>query len=344
MIDIYDELGYIKNVLSNGLSQKWERDAILLLRYYKLEGLKKAEAKDKIKQKCIDAASRNENQISYNHLVSYKRLDRIIGVAWKKEVSLRTIHGVTITKEVLDWFLKLENSTHFTNEEVEYYKKRRPGISIKKNKPMNWNRVKYLFTLYIWTKIQENYLEKPRMHYLKKYYKRFKEDANLPNSFSMQKERDYLYDLGYININFALGIETIFIDKFDVFKIPVTEKNAIFIETGEPPFGDLYNPGYWLEKQKMGTFICQNCGKEIAHYSFTKQENKRKFCKECAALVGHGKVEREKYIKCIECGKPVHIISKFDGKTCRCTSCQIKNDLKNTRNRVQKYRKNLEKD
>ena len=30
--------------------------------------------------------------------------------------------------------------------------------------------------------------------------------------------------------------------------------------------GDLINCGEWLERQKYGTFTCQNCGKEFYHY------------------------------------------------------------------------------
>lgn len=45
MIDIYDEVGYIKNILVNGVSEKWERDTILLTRFYKTQGLKKSEIK-----------------------------------------------------------------------------------------------------------------------------------------------------------------------------------------------------------------------------------------------------------------------------------------------------------
>ena len=50
---------------------------------------------------------------------------------------------------------------------------------------------------------------------------------------------------------------------------------------------DLYKCGYWLEKQKMGSFICQNCGKEFAHYSKSKQEMGRKYCKKCSEIVRH---------------------------------------------------------
>ena len=51
MIDIYDEVGYIKTVLQDGLSEKWERDATLLTRYYKSQGEKKSEVKKKLKEK-----------------------------------------------------------------------------------------------------------------------------------------------------------------------------------------------------------------------------------------------------------------------------------------------------
>ena len=38
MIDIYDEVGYIGNVLQNGFSSKWQRDATLLIRILDLQG------------------------------------------------------------------------------------------------------------------------------------------------------------------------------------------------------------------------------------------------------------------------------------------------------------------
>ena len=58
MIDIYNEVAYIKNVLQDGFSSKWQRDAKLLTKYYKLEGVKKCEAKDNIIKKCMDTKGR----------------------------------------------------------------------------------------------------------------------------------------------------------------------------------------------------------------------------------------------------------------------------------------------
>lgn len=181
---------------------------------------------------------------------------------------------------------------------------------------MNWQRTKYLFTLYIWTKVQEHYLDKPNMHYLKQYYKRFKEDADLKTSFNMQRERDLLYDLGYIYVNFALGIDATFIRDNDVFRTPITDKNKVVLK-GE----DLYKCGYWLEKQKMGSFICQSCGKEFAHYSKSPREMARKYCKECYDLIYRKADNEYKIINCVECGEEIRIDIR-DSKTCRCIECE----------------------
>ena len=174
------------------------------------------------------------------------------------------------------------------------------------------------------------------MHYLKQYYKRFKEDADLKTSFNMQRERDLLYDLGYIYVNFALGIDAIFIRDNDVFRTPITDKNKVVLK-GE----DLYKCGYWLEKQKMGSFICQNCGKEFAHYSKSSREKARKYCKECYDLIHHNnKNIEEKKIHCIDCGNIIKIDAK-DNRTCRCLDCQEKRNLELHKIRSKKYRENL---
>ena len=259
----------------------------------------------------------------------YKRLNKVIDVAWKKEVPLREIRQIEMSKEVVDWFLGLENSVVLTDEEVNELKKKRPKVSIKNNKPLNWQRTKYLFTLYVWTKVQENYLDKPHMHYLKQYYKRFKEDANLKASFNMQRERDLLFDLNYIYINYALGIDATFIKDNDVFKIPITDENKVVLK-GE----DLYKCGYWLEKQKMGSFVCQHCGKEIAYYTMSAREKARKYCKECSQKIhgnktGAKKNEAKKTKRfCVDCGNECVIISNNDFKTCRCPECQESRNAK----------------
>ena len=344
MIDIYNEVAYIKNVLQDGFSSKWQRDAKLLTKYYKLEGIKKNEAKEMILNKCKDTKGR----FRFNEYTSdINKANSIFEKAWKDKTPLREISKVEISREVLDWFLSLEKDYIITDEEQEILKIRRPNVSIKNNRPVNWKRTKFLFTLYIWTKIQENYLNKPNIHYLQEYAKRFREDADLKPSFILNNERNLLYDLGFIDINYALGIQTIFTDKFDVFKIPITDKNRVVIELYkdgimkdkdgnliDEQVGDLHRCGYWLEKQKMGSFVCKGCGREIAHYTTTRQEKGRKFCKEC---LSKAKVDTEER-KCIDCGKVIPINSKFDRKTCRCRDCQLKTTKENRKAAIVKYR------
>lgn len=339
MIDIYNEIGYIKNVLENGVSEKWERDVILLTRYFKAEGLKKSEVKKRMKEKCEMAAKRPNNPIVYNHLVSFSRLNKIIDTAWKKVVPLREIKYIDVSREVVDWFLNLEENITLSDEEMYELKKRRPKVSLKKNHPINWQRTKYLWTLYIWTRIQENYLERPNMHYLQKYSKRFKEDANLKQSFNLKNERDLLYDLGFIDVNYALGIDAKFIKDYDVFNIPITDENRVRIETGEPPDGELYNCGYWLEKQKMGNFVCQNCGKTFANYKKNPKGGRpRKYCKECSEKIKKSNFNSGvKTLICVDCGEPFEVSSK-DHQSKRCPECYEAYRTEKVRQNMQKMR------
>ena len=97
MIDIYNEVAYIKNVLQEGFSSKWQRDAKLLTKYYKLEGVKKREAKEMIKRKCIEAKPKT-NFNEYKDDIN--RADSIFEKAWKDKSPLREISKVEISKEV----------------------------------------------------------------------------------------------------------------------------------------------------------------------------------------------------------------------------------------------------
>ena len=87
----------------------------------------------------------------------------------------------------------------------------------------------------------------------------------------------------------------------------------------------------------MGSFICQNCGKEFAHYSKNPREMGRKYCKECAELIKY-KVSIEddyKVITCIDCGEAVKI-DKKDTRTCRCEDCQ---DIERRKNKLKYWNK-----
>lgn len=306
MIEIYDEVKQVEKILADGISAKWERDVALMVRYYKSLGEKKSDIRKKVRQMCEDSTA-----FEYNHFVLYKRLNRIVDNMWKKDKPLREITSIEITREVLDWFLNLENYIA-PPEKLKDIKERRK-VSVKT--ALSWGRVKYLFTLYVWTKIQENYSEKPEMHYLKGQYKYFRECANLKPSFSMAGERDVLFDLGFIDVNYSLGVKLACLDN-EVFGIEITDENRVVI-SGD----DLIHCGYWLEKQSKGYFICQCCGKE-APYNLRRN---KKFCEECAnkTITGAHKGQARKIKRyCIDCGREIPIMNDNDFKTKRCALCQ----------------------
>ena len=332
MIDVYDEMGYIKEVLEHGFNDdNWVKGCTLLAKYYRDEGYKRSEIKKMLKEKCEKYCSDK----SYNpNKGGYKVIDKIVSGAFKKDKDgnyvehIRSIKSIITTKEVVQWFLDLENNYEITDEMVELEKTRRPKVYVKK-KPMTFNRIKYLFTLYVWTKIQENYLERPNIHYLKKNTVRFKECANLRNtSFSLTNERNFLFDLGFIDVNHGLGIIPVFMDKYDVFQIPATDENKVEIKDE-----DLKYCGYWLLKQKMGSFVCQNCKREFANYSLKDKGGRpRQYCKECMNLLKNGKTSPflAKELYCKDCGKKINIedIKKHNGMIKRCPSCQAKYNQK----------------
>lgn len=334
MIEIYDELGHIKDVLAHGFrNDSWRTDGKLLAMYYRDSGIKKSEAIKKIKNKC-ELYCNSENGGSYNKTSSYKTVNIFVDKAYRKDKQgnykeqIRNITCVYITKEILNWFLDLEDKIILTNEQIEEFKKRRPGIVIKNNKPMNFNRIKYLFTIYIWTLIKEQYLDKPNVIYLNDNInkKRFKERADLQSNFNLSNERNFLFDLGFIDVNHGLGIIPLFKLNEKIFQkklqksIDIEKENDIIAISGE----DLYQCGYWLLKQRNGSFICKNCGKEFAHYNLTSQEKKRKYCKECAIEV-NAKLIKKRF--CVDCGKDITpYIRKQGGRKIRCSDCQIKHN------------------
>lgn len=307
MINIYDEVGHIKDVLKNGFSDRWKEDAKLLVKYYRDSGMKKSEVLENIKKKC------ERYILNYNKYTDYRTVNKLVDAAWKDKSPLREIKQVEITKEVLNWFLSLEKNK-VTNDDIENIKTKKSNTHVN-TKFWNFNKAKCLFTLYIWALIQKNYLEYYKMMHLEKFAKQFKQAANLPSNFNLLKECDNFYDLGYIYINSYRNIDLRFMD-LDVFSIPITEENKIII-SGE----DLYNCGYWLEKQKMGYFICKRCGKEVAYWSKSLGKN-RKYCKECADIIINNHTEKIS-INCVDCGKPIVILRK-NYKTCRCKECQEK--------------------
>ena len=316
MTDIYDEVGYIKEVLEKGLSYRWTRDLTLLAKYYHLEGMKKSKVKEILKNKCILYVK------EFNPFVSYKKINSIVDNVWKNNIPLREIKEVKISKPILQWFLELEKeeiSNEKLKELLNNYGKYK--ISLRKN-IYTFNRVKFLFTLYVWGLIQSQYLDYAWSIDINRYAKRIKQDAFLSKSFKLTQESNLLYDLDMIRItnggkNKSRKTILRYPQELEIFK---KEYNDYIILSGE----DLYNCGYWLEKQKYGTFICQHCGKEFAYYNNSVQEKNRKYCKGCSDIIRNKKFDGNlKIIICQDCGKQVEI-DKNDVKACRCNDCQEK--------------------
>ena len=323
MIDIYDEEGYIQRVLEQGLSTKWKRDASLLIKFYKTKYYTgeqptwtKKWVKETILRKC------EKDVLDFNSVTRKGEINHLVDSVWKdwkidkehpeKSSQLRKVKQIEFSKEVLDWFLNLEDSIVLTSVERENLQK------LHKNKirehPVKFNHVKYLFTLFVWSKIQENYLENYNIHYLKRFTKKFKRDSDVGQSFNMMYSKELMSDLGFIEVNRASGIKTIFMN-LPVFQIPVTDKNRILLGCD-----DLYNCGYWLKKQRNGYFICQNCGKEVAFdRKGVKNGRPRKYCKECADLITNHK--KSEYF-CEKCGKPIHHKSTTIRIKNLCATCQ----------------------
>ena len=231
--------------------------------------------------------------------------------------------------------LNLEKNFEITQDVIdEEYKGRK--VKLKKN-PINFNRTKMLFTLYIWTKVQEHYIKVPNVHYLKKYTNRFKKDSGVSSGFSINKEANILYDLGFIYINLNRGIDAKFIkDNPEVFNVPITEENKVVL-TGY----DMYKCGDWLAKQKFGSFVCANCGKEAPYKGTGRGQKNQKYCNDCHKLL-FGKKSPNQIKICIDCGKPFMTLSAKDTRSVRCFNCQQERDKKRKREYAKKKRQKLD--
>lgn len=347
MIDIYDEEGYIQRVLEQGLSERWKRDASLLIKYYKTKYYSgeqpewtKKWVKETILKKCEDGVK------GFNKITRKGEINSLVDSVWKdwkidkehpeKSSKLRKIKQIEFSREVLDWFLGLEENVVLTPTEREKLQERHT-MKISEH-PVKFLRVKYLFTLFVWSKIQESYLENYNVHYLKKFTQKFRRDGDLGQSFSFMYEKELMSDLGFIEVNRASGIKAVFMD-LPVFQIPVTDKNRILLG-GD----DLYNCGYWLKKQRNGYFICQNCGKEIANDKKPNSKEKGrpvKYCKECEKAINDGitfDIQKNTFeTTCDGCGKTVYLASKYSSKGHYCWECRDKMN----RERVAKCREKL---
>ena len=294
----------------------------LLVKYWKSQGY----AKKQVKEWCIKKCEKYVP--NFNPIKDGPKLKKSVDKVWRDwntkgdDISkLREIDYVEFPKEVLDWFLGLEDNFVITDEERKKINELRYPAKVKKA-PMTFNRIKVLFTLYIWSLIQKEYMNSGWNYFnLDDWYPKLKKDSDLPTSYNILNERNILEDLGFLettekNVDVILEL----FDKFDVFNIEVTDKNRIRLE-GE----DLYKCGLWLKKQKYNWFICEHCGKEVFDKNKPLGGRPRKYCKECSKIYDH---EIREYIPvyCEICG--IEIEPKFTIKHRQCYCGKCKEDMK----------------
>ena len=229
---------------------------------------------------------------------------------------LRTINSIGFSREVLNWFLNLEETCVIDDEKKLKMQEMRSPARIT-NHPMTFTRTRFLFTLFVWACIQSNYAN-GLYHNIDKSIKKLRLDGDLPSSFNVLNERNILEDLGFIrttdkNVDLLLD----FIEKEPVFFIPVTKENEIRLEGL-----DLYDCGKWLEKQKYNWFVCEHCGKEIIDKSNKDKGRKpRKYCRECSLILqNHVISQNPKY--CVDCGAELEVKANLKTRHDRCPVCQ----------------------
>lgn len=327
MVDILDEETYIKNILENGMDPvNWRRDLILLTKYKKSIGEKKRVAKDEILQKC------QMYIVGYDDIKDYKFVNSLFEKTWREwkidrnnpenSSRFRTIRSIEFPKEVLEWFLHLDETFEISDERVKELQDFRHDTIKSKyitNFPFNsekCDRIKILFTMFVWDKIQSLYANSSDW-VQRKQAKKFKQQANLSQSCNLWNEQELLKDLGFIRIsNKGNNAQAIFLQQYNVFKIPVTDENRIVMKRDE-----LYEAGLFFDKIKFGFYTCESCGKDVIIYR--KKRGKRpKYCKECAKLIENDK--KEEYY-CVECGKKLDVnINNYKRKPKFCSSCMAK--------------------
>lgn len=293
MLKNLDEITKLQEILENGFSTDWKNEVRILTKYLKSKGIRKCKIKEQIKEKL-------ENEVEeYNKFTMFDIVNNIIDKAWKDDKPLRQITQITIPKATVDWFLALEGKK-IPRETIDAIRAKKATKVIEKF--WNWNRVKMLWTLYVWSKIQQQYSDFWQNVAVEREVGYFRECAGLPEKYKVVQESNNLNDLGMVKISSKRKIELLFLAQ-------LPQDGDMVTISGQ----DMVKCGYWLEKQKKGSYICQKCGKEIAVTNTTGR--KRKYCPDCTSTKGTIQAI------CIDCGKVFDKPAKAT-KTCRCYKCQ----------------------
>lgn len=221
------------------------------------------------------------------------------------QITLRKINKLRVPKNVVDYFINLPNTqlpkdklTHvisYVDDMRQKYQTRKDsgefdkasyemnpyrvynfkniaGINGKKSF-YTWDRVKYMWTMYIWMLIQaECGYKSPETIYMKSSIKKFKKEADLPSHFVLYQEENVMREAGIFHYGpdrpkNGWGTEVRILD----FIKDIPEAGDEYVELD---YYDLYHPGEYIIAQAKGyNCKCPHCGRW-----FKKNTNNQKYC------------------------------------------------------------------
>lgn len=181
-----------------------------------------------------------------------------INKGWERITPFKEIPNLSISKEILDWFL---------NQGIkDIYKK-------------------ILFGLYIQAKIQEANPNSTAPIDVQNWnrnnnWRKFKQYADIEDGLSAEKAIKALKEYGYIETNiFSTSFKLLFIQE-KAFQYPpqVHDRKMTYYE--------MEHPSEFLQQYLNGIFICEHCGRVSGYKSKSKKSQvKQKYCGECAVIM-----------------------------------------------------------
>lgn len=180
------------------------------------------------------------------------------------------------------------------------------------------SRQKVLFTLLVLAKYYNAVSDKNK-NWTNLEYKKIFKLANVQLSIQNQALLiNDLYNCGFVNVSKNVGKPNIQVNFVD------NESDAVLTITRLKDLGKEY-----LMFCGENYIRCQKCGTLVKNY-----RNTNKYCKTC----GQYQLIETKIITCVDCGKEFSVDARITNKI-RCDECQGEKKRKDTKLRVQKYRK-----
>ena len=180
------------------------------------------------------------------------------------------------------------------------------------------SRQKVLFTLLILAKYYNAVSDKNK-NWTNLEYKKIFKLANVQLSIQNQALLiNDLYNCGFVNVSKNVGKPNIQVNFVD------NESDGVLTITRLKDLGKEY-----LMFCGEDYIRCQKCGTLVKNY-----RNTNKYCKTC----GQYQPIETKTVICIDCGKEFSVDARITNKI-RCDECQEEKKRKDTKLRVQKYRK-----